>query len=213
MAAHETDEEDFLWSSENWHGMCNFDCQRYELTNQESVRVAQGWRLCSGGEVSGSSSSDHRDSLPRPRTQTGLSRGARFWGQGLPWQCHRKQSKTRTAGRGRWQLKVHQRAHSLRHPYAKPRRARNLARGRAEGPRKVGARYLSRDSGIGVRANFKAANVTFPLPRFPLTCWGREQRAGKAGENRPRKVKSCCWKWRRWSDEWHSRCGSTCPPT
>ena len=189
MAAQETDEEYFLRSSENWHGMCNLECQRYELTNQESVRGAQGWRLCAGGEVSGSSSSDLRDCLPQPRTKTGLSCGARLWGRGLPWQCHWKQSKTRTAGRGRWQHKVHQRAHCL--PHAKPRRARNLALGRADGPRRIGARFLSRDCGIGMRANFQAANVTFPPPRFPLTSWGGEQRVGKAGENRPRKVKSC----------------------
>jgi len=169
MAARETDEEVFWRSSENWHGMCNLECQRYELTNQENVRVAQGWRLCAGGEVSGPSSSDLRDSLPRPRTQTGLSCGVRFWGRDLPWQCHRKQSKTPSAGCGRCQLKVHQRAPCLPRPYRKPRRARNLARGRAEGPRKVGARYLPRDCGIGMRVHIKAANVTFPPSRFPLT--------------------------------------------
>jgi len=189
MAAQETDEEDFLRSSENWHGRCNLGCQQHELTNQEGVSVAQGWRLCAAGEVSDSDSSDLRDSLPRPRTQTELSRGTRFCRQGLPWQCKRKQPKTRTGGRGPWQLKVHQPAHCL--PHTKPRRARNLALGRANGPRKIGARFLSRNFMIGMTANFKAANVTFPPPRFPLTSLDGEQRVGKSGENQVRRDKSC----------------------
>jgi len=60
------DAEAFSLSAGNWHDMCKFECQHDELTNQESVSVAQGWWLCAGGEVSGSTRSDLRGSAPRP---------------------------------------------------------------------------------------------------------------------------------------------------
>jgi hypothetical protein len=79
--------------------MCNSSGQRHELTNQESVSVAQGRELCAGGEVWASSRSCLRNPASRPNTEPRLrqaSRGARLGERGLLWQRKWEGSKAPT---------------------------------------------------------------------------------------------------------------------